>query len=464
MARVLTKRRLCLVAVFLGVTAVSWFYARAKHAQLMADPAHARREGLPIPVRTASVVEREFDQVIGATAVTIPSQTAAVQVGPNRDLNISAPLSPLVVKAVHVREGDRVCRGQLLLELDDVMVQQIVKQREEALAAAKATLERAQQMLLLNQKVRDLDVKSAEANVAFHHEDLTNRKRITEAMEGLMSGKAGRLFDYLDARTKLAQAQSDMIQAELRLQQTQTALQGGLLQDELEVTRARNLLEMADIDLTLARRNTESCRLTSPLDGLVDRIEFVPGQVVGIGALLTHVFQVNPIYLQVDVPQERMDDVFVGQKAEVTLDSFPQETFTGNVVRIGVQVNPQVRVLPVVVEVSNPNYRIRPGISGFVRLHATRAAKVIPPQAVFQQGNKAFTFCVRDSRARLREVHTGSLLQTGALEVRDGLASGEDVVIFDNYYRHVDDLARGNGYLQDNDLVDTDWRKWTHRD
>ena len=59
----------------------------------------------------------------------------------------------------------------------------------------------------------------------------------------------------------------------------------------------------------------------------------------------------------------------------------------------------------------------------------------------------------------------GLLLDTGVLEVQGGVAPGEEVVIYhSNFYTNADKLTRNHGYLQDNDPVDVDWRRWTRRD
>jgi Cu(I)/Ag(I) efflux system membrane fusion protein len=126
-------------------------------------------------------------------------------------------------------------------------------------------------------------------------------------------------------------------------------------------------------------------------------------------------------------------------------------------------VNSQLRVVPVLVEVANPQNRIKAGISGFVRLHVKKKARVVPSMAVVEEGGKGMAFRVEDGRARLREVKAGNLVQIGLREVLSGLNPGDEVVIFDNFYRNAGNLNAGNGYLQDGDLVDADWRKWAHR-
>jgi multidrug efflux pump subunit AcrA (membrane-fusion protein) len=160
-----------------------------------------------------------------------------------------------------------------------------------------------------------------------------------------------------------------------------------------------------------------------------------------------------------------MDEVAVGQTAEVMLDAYRGETFTGKVVRTSPQVNPQLRVFAVVVELSNSNHRIRPGISGFARLRSMRKTKTVPAAAVIQHAAKSMVFRVENGRARLREVRTGTTLDSGMVAITEGLDRGDEVVVYySNFYRHWGELTSLDAYLQDNDLVDADWRKWARRD
>lgn len=448
-----------------AISAVLGLFLRADHAKDLADPDRARREGRPIPVRTERVREGPIEEVVGATAVTVPSATAVIRVGPSRGLNLSAPQSEIVIKAVHVREGERVTHGQVLFDLDDEVYRAVVRQRRAARAKAKAELGRIEQATAFNQRVREMNRTSAEAEVHFRMEDLANRQTAFDIFEKLQKEKASTLLDYYNARSKLADAKFMLSEARRHLQKAQNAIRLGALSDKQDLAKASNDVEMAEVDLEVARRDVERCHVRSPVDGFVNKIEPVAGSAVMVNNALTQVLQTDPIWVQVDFPQERLDHLALGQKAEVVLDSSPKETFHGTVVRLLPQVRPDLRVLPVMVELSNPNGRIRPGVSGFVRLRQTRTATVVPSVAVIEHGQHSAVFRVEQGRAHLRPVVTGRLVEPGVTEVRDGLAAGDEVVVFhSNFYRHGGSLEKHQCYLQDNDAVDTDWRRWTRRD
>lgn len=453
-----------LLVVLIGGASLAVF-RKADHAKDMVDPIRARNQGRPIPVRTALVAESEVEQVIGATAVTIPSATAVVRIGASRGLNASNPDSDIVLKSVRVHDGERVRAGQVLFELEDTVFQEVVQQKEAALATARAELERIKQSVELNEAVRTLTLASAEAGIKFRNEDLQTRKMEYETLERLNRSKSATNFEYFESRSKYSQARFDLATAELNLQLARNQIQLGQLQDRSNLAKATNDFEVARIDVAVAKHDVDRCRIKSPIDGFLGKVDVVPGTVVAVSQPLAQVFHLDPIFVRMDFPQERLDEVALNQTAEIVLDSYPKETFTGKVIRILPEVKPDLRVMPVIMEVSNPGNRIKPGISGFVRLRITRVTRTVPALAVIERGGKAVAFRIEDGRARLREVRTGPLIESGVMEVRDGLGPGDEVVVFhSNFYRHGGALVSKNGYLLDNDAVDVEWRRWTRRE
>jgi RND family efflux transporter MFP subunit len=196
----------------------------------------------------------------------------------------------------------------------------------------------------------------------------------------------------------------------------------------------------------------------------VDSFNLTEGMTLKQHAAVAHVLKIDPILVKMDFPQERLGEVAIGQEAEVILDSFQGQTFQGKVERIVAHVDTHLRVLPVYIRLDNADHRLRPGITGFARIKSTKVARVVPATAVISRGNKNMVFRIEDGRARIREVQTGAAVGTGMLEVRSGLADGDEVVIYCTFYNHFGTLTRDVAYLEDNDPVDADWRKWARRD
>ncbi len=454
------------VALVLATAVVAWVVIKAREADRISDPGKSRGHGEPIPIRTAFVEEKLVDEVIGATALTEPSEMATIQVGPSRQLASNDPISDVVIKAVHVHEGDQVRAGQVLFDLDDQVFGRFINQRATELASAKVALELSKQQTTLNQRVRDLTLEKAKEEVNFRKEDLANKKQAYDIFAKLYrDGGAASVLEYWASRALYAQAQYAVRAAELDFQIAKNTVQVGQLQDQKDLAQAQAVFAAAEFNLGLARRDLARCQIRSPLAGFVDQVHIVPGSLVSLSTALTNIYQLAPIHVRLDLPQERIDDVAVGQKADVVLDSYPRETFTGTVIRISPKVNAQLRVLPVVVALQNPGQRIKAGISGYVRVHVNRKARTVPALALYQQGPKTVVFQVQQGRAVVREVTAGPLVQNGVQEVRAALAPGDEVVIYaSDFYKHYGDAIKHGAYLNDGDVVSTEWRKWTRRD
>jgi RND family efflux transporter MFP subunit len=453
---------LVLTLVTVGVAGTAWMVWQTRGALSQADPANARRDGRPLPVRTAQVKDDAFEQVIGATALTTHSLEAVIRVNSPSQ---SANRTEVIIKTILVREGQQVKAGQVLFELEPFDRREAVEKTEKAVAVAEAEYERALKSVASNEKLRNMELATAEAILAVNKDDLEARIEALDIYFKLLPKGSVTMLEYYEARSKRDHAQIEVKQAEHRVNIAKDAVNNGPLQDKATLEKCRRDLTVTRIEQTAAKRELDWCKVVSPIDGYIDgRVELSVGQIVPLSSPLARVIKIDPIHLRLDLPQEAIDEIALGQSAEIVLDSYPKQTFQGSVIRISPEVNSALRVLPVVVELANADSRIKTGISGFVRVRLKRQVKAVPAAAVIQQGSKAVVFCVEDGRARMREVKVKRQLDMGLLEVEAGLSHGDQVVVyFANIYRHWGEVNNRDCALQDNDPVDVDWQKWTRR-
>jgi RND family efflux transporter MFP subunit len=262
------------------------------------------------------------------------------------------------------------------------------------------------------------------------------------------------LFEFEPVLFKqLVKQRAAMLSKAQQEHDTMVGLQSRKAASDLQVREAEVAVETAQLELDLAKADLEMCVVKSPIDGVADSVSIVPEMRVPGGAQLAIIHQLDPILVQMDFPMERMDSLSVGETAEIVLDAYPQEKFTGRVTRILPVVSTKTRVLPVILEVPNPDNRIRAGISGFVRLECEKSpAKTVPSVAVIRKKGKAMVFCVEDSRARIREVRTGPLADEGSVAILAGLKADDEVII------------HGQDEVQEDDLVNVDWQQWARRE
>ncbi|MFH0983214.1 MAG: efflux RND transporter periplasmic adaptor subunit [Planctomycetota bacterium] len=439
------------VVIGVGVVALAgvvWARYVAHKAKNLATPARARAHDLGVPVRTALVSAETLETVIGAPGVTAPCEQVSLRFGASPKLN---ELNPMI-RAVQVRDGAYVKAGDIVFEFESVHVENALRWKERALGAAEAAMAYAKSAETENAISREVELNAAASELEFRRSDVDYRREDSSRLTKLRESGNASFTEYLEAASAYAEAQYKYTQAIYRDRVAKAEMVLGPLRDRRDSDLALGEVKSKTYERAQAAADLQRCALRSPIDGVVDQIIGAQGQVVDVEMTLGQVLKIDPIYMQVDFPQERIGELAVGQPAEVVLDAFPHETFGGKVARISGRVNAEERVLPVIVELPNPDHRIKVGVSGFARIHAARQATTVPAVALIGIESAAMAFVVEDGRARIRKVKPGPVVHAGHREVEEGLAPGDEVVVY------------GQQDLLDGDAVNSNWRQWARRD
>ena len=247
-----------------------------------------------VEVVTEAIQKRDLESIVSASG----------KIQPKTLVNISADTMGKVT-SLAVNEGDRVTKGQFLLEIDPRALRTRVESAEAGLQASTSQL---QQMRLAIEATK-VALKAAEDNY--------NRQ--------LQLSKAG-----LTPREVLERAEN-----ELKSQQSNLgAQQQNLRTQELRIAQERSTLSGQRYDLSRVR-------LESPINGIVTRRNIEEGEtaVTGTmnnpGTVLLVVADMSVIEAEVEVDETDIPAVNLGQTAKVTIDAIPGKTFTAKVTEIG---------------------------------------------------------------------------------------------------------------------------------
>ena len=244
--------------------------------------------------------------------------------------------------------------------------------------------------------------------------------------------QAGQPLFTLDA--SLAQADLNEAAANLENSRRAAARAQQLVEEKLiaraDFDTARAALGVDQARVASARTALSKMTLRAPFSGQIGLREVSVGDYVSVGQDLVRLVRLDPIEVDFSVPESAMGQVRNGQKVVVSVDAFPGESFTGEVVAIDPVVDPNSRSLRVRAQVPNPDTRLRPG--QFARLQlgtgSDRAdALLVPEQALMQEGDTRFVYTVVDGKAHKTTVTTGTRVP-GKVQVLEGLKPG-DVVI-----------------------------------
>jgi HlyD family secretion protein len=233
----------------------------------------------------------------------------------------------------------------------------------------------------------------------------------------------------------LAQAQEAVRQADaaLRMARANTA-QVRVKEQAIETARAQ--VQQAEASLRYAETQLSYTRTLSPIAGVIASVSTQEGETVAAGLQApTFVTIIDLSRLQVDALVDETDigRVKVGQPATFTVDSFPDEEFTGGVTAIYPKaiLDQNVVDYDTVVTITDPRGLLRPDMTANVTIAVATRENVlaVPNRAVKrEEGGKAVYAVAPDGSFTRRSVRTG-WKDSDYTEVLSGLREGERVLV-----------------------------------
>ncbi len=194
---------------------------------------------------------------------------------------------------------------------------------------------------------------------------------------------------------------------------------------------AKDDLRRAQSEAAGAGQNRANLRLVSPVDGVVTARLAEPGSTVVAGQAVIQVIDPASLWLRVRIDQGRSSGLALGLPAEVTLRSRPGEKLAGRVERVdwvGDAVTEE-RIANVVLDGKLGGLAIGELAEVTLRLPAIDKALAIPAAAIHRQGAGSGVWQAAEGRARFRAVTTGAISADGLVEIRQGLAAGDAVIV-----------------------------------
>src|ERR1700730_10025395 len=247
-----------------------------------------------LTVTTETIKARDLDSVVSASG----------KIQPKRLVNISADTSGRVVDLA-VNEGNRVKKGQFLLQIDPKSLRTRVDSGAASVNAAEASLDQQRQTI----QTAQVQLEQAQKTRA-RQQDLWRQQ--------------------LTTRETLEKAESDVQAAESGLKEREKQVGG----QEARIAQERAGLERARYDLS-------KVRIESPIDGIVTRRNIQEGETAVIGTMnnagtvLLTLADMSVIQAEVEVDETNIPSVQFGQKAKISIDAIPDRTFKGHVTEIG---------------------------------------------------------------------------------------------------------------------------------
>jgi len=346
-------------------------------------------------------------------------------------------VTPLVegrLEEIRVIEGDRVEKGQVIARLYDADFRAEYQAAEAAVRAAAAESEKRETGF------RPQEVAEARAEVKGLEAELSTAREICEHSRALRPSGAIPLEELQRDEMRVKTLEASLGRAKQRL----SLLEEGFRKEDIALAAAK--LEKARAERDLKKLRLGYTEIRSPMDGVVLTRLAVRGQWItpAEGAIVS-LYDPSDLEARVDVNQDDLAKVFIGQRVEVTTRAEPGTIHPGKVVLLEPQADLVKNTVPVRVKILDPKDRLlhpdmvvkarflvktdpeekpAPGKSG----NPEAPAITVPVIAVVTEGDDHYVYVVGQGTARRRKIELGTLEQ-GRYAVTRGLRGGERVVV-----------------------------------
>ncbi len=247
--------------------------------------------------------------------------------------------------------------------------------------------------------------------------------------------KAGQAFmeikdkEYVNA-ISLESKKMNLELAEKTLQKQRSVFEKGGVTErevknaELQVTTAKNDLENAEIRL-------EKLKMDIPISGvIVEFPHYTPNSIIQQGAPLGKIMNYSKMYIDVNLPENTMNEIKIGQGVQITNYSVPDDTLSGKITEISPAIDISTRTYLAKVRFNNPNLLIRPGmfVKTLIKVKQKNDIIIIPKEIIISDQRGKRVFVVEENTAFERIIETG-IENDDMIEVLSGLKENERLVV-----------------------------------
>lgn len=292
--------------------------------------------------------------------------------------------------------------------------------------SAKAQADSAKERLDTVGQDYDAQMKVAEA-------------RVDQAAAALENAKANAIQDEL-RRQDVAAARAALSQADAALESARAnARQIPIKAADIRASKAQVIRSKAQVEN--ARTQLDYTIIKAPRAGVILKKYVEEGTIItsgrssfagtGQGTSIVQLGDLSRMFVLASVDETDVANVETGQNVDITLDAYPDEIFEGIITRIDPQtvVEQNVTTVPVTVEITDADARLKPGMNATCDFIVERRENVlaVPTEAVRDQSGKYMVTLMKNGRQVERQVEVG-VAGDESTEILSGLKEGEEVV------------------------------------
>jgi RND family efflux transporter MFP subunit len=352
--------------------------------------AAAPAEPAAVAIRVANVESRSIDRFLRVTGSLAADEQAGV----------AAETSGRVI-GTPVERGTRVAAGAVLIRISRTEADASLREADANAAQLEARLG-----LVAGQPfdpVRVPDVLNAKASLDWAEADFNRIK-------ALVDQKVVSQAEYEQTLTHVQAAR----------QQYQTALNGA--------QQSYRSLQAARARVDLARKSSADTVVRAPFSGIVAERLVSTGDYVTRGMKIATVVRIDPIRVELTVPEQYLSLVKAGQPVRLSVDAYPGEVFTAKVRFVSPSLKTNQRALTVEAVAQNTDNRLKPGlfVTALLQQPSPAPAMLVPASAIETVAGTSRVYVLAGSKVEARIVTIGERVGD-RVELASGIKPGEQV-------------------------------------
>ena len=402
-------------------------------------------------VETVTVARGDVTETVSASVSLVASE----------EINLNFEIAGRI-KSIDVKEGQKVAVGETLATLESSVLEGELARAGAALEQAKANAgmndnalrearESEKDAKAYYQSVQEAeDQKVSAADAAYENardyegdaESYYNQIASDSGASSSIAKSAKLTFTAATNARKSANEARDTAEKnrESTVRYAKNAWNAArertaTLESPAQTTFETSAVQSAEAAYEVAQANAEKANIKAPVNGLVTKVNFSAGEVVGtavsgaFGRLLSY-----DLLLEAKVPESDIAKVKLGQSATISFDAFDSNDVLQAEV---IEIKPDATVIQDVVyylvklRLASVDARLKPGMSGDADIHIDERKNVleIPSRLLREENGKQFAKTLSSSgNVEEREVITGLRGDDGQVEIRSGLSEGDKVV------------------------------------
>jgi len=321
------------------------------------------------------------------------------------------------IKRILKRDGERVKKGETLLEIENNDANAQLRLAEANLRGTKTELSQ----LLLS---RDMVVSQASSTLNQTRAKLDNAAANLDRANSLYPKGMISKQEMDSAKSAFDVAQADYESARAN------ELQGKMKDEEIKTARAR--VEQMESNLQLAGVQLGRTYITAPYSGIITELFVEEGELLSIGTPVLEMADESTMEVDAVIDEVDVGKLRIGQDVKLTFDAFKEKQSLGKILEISPYITTtkeQNRTVNIKVGITTGQDGILVGMSTDVEVITGRAKDVLylPTNAIIEKADGQFVFIAEKGVAREKRIKTG-LSNWDTSEVIEGLREGDEVI------------------------------------